>query len=357
MQPDEIIIDVVPKSHKPLLIKIGLVLTVFCLVWGVMAFWKVPTRVSLEVPVNRVEWTLGLFPSQQILNPLLVESIALQQFGSLDLNPTSLEVTDAGRESIGNQEDPPSGWESVTVFGDVRFTPVSPDSEVRFQPVHPSERSLGILGAIKVREESNVILEVVQGEPHTIRLSILGPESHVEFTPRQPFDMHSSQTEYAGLKEFRLIHKPALVFRPRLPEHRPSIEIKGNKQRLVMTLRISPSDQPHVISQQPIPIKAIDFTRIGLSGQALSALTGPARLRFPDFSQAPENIVLVSNRVQVEPLQILTIRGITMRDGDAHFLITLDGMAKSILSGTNEEVVDHRVPLGEHLWNELQRGQ
>jgi len=349
MPPDEIIIDVTKKSYRPLVVKVVLFIGILCLLGITTLYFPVSTRVSMEVPVNQVEWTLGLFPTQQILNPLLVETISFQKFASVDFNPTSLDVADPEDQKVSASNASPMIWSQVTVFGDVRFSPIDQDSLVQFHPVDSMGQSLGTLGAIQVREESNVILERVKGEPRTIRISIFGPESTVQFTPLRPFSLHSQNTEYSGLKEFPLIHKSSLVFRPDLPEHRSSFEIKGTKQQLIITVKISPSEQPYVLSEKAIPIKAIDFSRKDTSGLPESALAGPVRITYTDFPERPDKMIPITEVVQIVPSQILTIQRITYFDDTPRLLISVEGLAESIQSGSGDFSVDHRILLMDHF--------
>ena len=349
MHPDEIVIDVTKKSYKPVLIKVGLLLGVLVVLCIVPFYWPVSTRVSLEVPANRVEWTLGLFPSQQILNPLVVETLSFEKFASVDFTPSTLYVADPEQGAGEKEAYPRSAWHPVTVFGQVRLSPKSQDTLIRIQPANPVGQPIGILSAIHVREESNVILEISPNESRKLHIIIMGPESSVQFTPTEPFEMITGETNFAGIKEFPLIHKSSLTFRPDLPEHRSTIEIKGTKQQLMMMVTIASSQSQTLLSEQAIPIKAIDFSRKDHSGRPQSTLVGPAQLIYSDFSGFPAKPIPMTDLIQIEPSQILTIQRIAFFHENPALAVSLDGIAKSLQSGSNGVFSDHRISLADRI--------
>ena len=354
MNPDEIVIDVSKNSSKPLLLWGGIFLGVILAFGIVSMYWPVSTGVSLEVAVSRAEWTLGLFPSQQILNPILVESISFQNFSSVDFNPSSLYVADPDQYDRRTEQFIPSAWNPVTVFGDIRFSPKNQETSIKIQPEDQRVRNLGTLSSIHVREETNVILEVDKNNHRTVTVKILGPESRVHFTPVQPFEIIAYQTNLAGIKEFPFIHKSSLTFRPVLPEHRSYLDIKGTKQQLVITLSVAPSQHPTVFSEQAIPIKAIDFSRKDDSGQTMTTLVGQGKLEYSDFPHLSAKTIPANEFVHIEPFKILTIKGITLLPDTPGLMFVLDGNAKSIQTGSNETFIDHRVSLSDRFWNDLQ---
>ena len=349
MNTDEIVIDVSKNSSK--LLWIGGVLVIGgLLAFGVVSMhWPVPTGISLEVPVSRAEWTVGLFPSQQILNPLRVESISFQNFSIVEFNPSVLQVADPDQYDGMTKQFSRSAWIPVTVFGDVRLSPKNQESLIRIQPKDQGKETLGTLSSIQVREESNVILEVAPNDPRTVTIKILGPESGVQFIPAQPFEIIADETNFAGLKEFPFINKSSLTFRPELPEHHSYIEIKGTKQQLVITLTVSPSQDPTVFSEKAIPIKAIDFSRKNGSRQTMSTLVGPGKLEYRDYSNLSAKTISATDLVHIEPRKILTIRRITLLPQKPGLVFFLDGTAKSIQTGSDGSFIDHRVSLADKL--------
>lgn len=352
MYSDDTIIDVSKKSSKPLWIGGGLIIGVFVAIGVVFLYWPVSTGISLEVEVNHAEWTVGIFPSQQILNPILVQSLSFQNFSSVAFQPSSLLVSDAAGYDRRPEQFSPDVWDAITIFGDVRFTPKNEETLIQIQAQDRAEAILGTLSSLHIREESNVTLEVDKHDPRLVTVKILGPESIVYFSPIQPFEIIADEANLAGLKEFPLIHKSSLVFRPELPEHRSQIEIKGTKQQLVITLMVSPSPHPTVFSEQAFPIKAIEFSRQGDSGQTLSTLVGPGKLEYTDFSHISAKTIAATDFVQIEPLKILMIKRITLLSNRPGFMFSLDGMAKSIQTGSHGSFIDHRVSFSDRLWND-----
>jgi len=248
-----------------------------------LMYWLVPTRISLEAAVSHAEMTLGTFPTQQILNPLEIQTISFGQFSKVELHPSSLRVADPNQYNMETDSFPPTAWQPLTMFGDVRISPKTQGNLVTIQPEDPSGKILGILDPIYVREESNVIFEVDEHDPQTVMMKISGSETRVIFTPTQPFEIIADDTNVAGIQDFPFPDEPSLTFRPELPKHRSKIEIRGTEPYITLILKLSPSSGNHVFAEQPVTVKAIDFSRQDASGNRVTALVTPGVLRYPDF--------------------------------------------------------------------------
>ena len=352
MQTHEIVIDSSKKSGRPLLVGVCLVFGVLVAAGVASTYWPVATNVSLEVDVSRAEWTLGLFPSQQILKPILVESIDLQEYSSVEFSPISLLVADPEQPGKATETSDPSHWDAITVLGGVRLSPKTQETLIRVHTGDTGETILGTLGSIQVREETNVILEVNERDPRVVTVKILGPESSVRFTPTQPLEIIAAQTNVTGLKEFPLMYKTSLAFRPELPEHRNYIDIQGTKQQLVLTVKVAASQGPTVLSEQAIPIKAIDFSRKDDSGMPVSTLVSPGTLQYTDFPDFPAKTIPATDLVHIQPHKILTIKRITLLPDRPGFGFSLSGTAKSIQTGSEESFIDHRVTFADRILND-----
>lgn len=113
-----------------------------------LMYWLVPTRISLEAAVSRVEMTLGTFPTQQILNSLEIETISFGQFSKIELHPSSLHVADLNQYHMKTDSFSPTAWQPLTMFGYVRISPKTQGNIVTIRPENPRGKILGILDPI-----------------------------------------------------------------------------------------------------------------------------------------------------------------------------------------------------------------
>lgn len=316
----------------------------------VLMYWPVPTRISLEAAVSRAEMTLGISPTQQILNALEVETIAFGQFSKIEFHPSSLHVADPSRFEMETDSFPPEAWQPLTMFGYVRISPKTDRPLVTILPKRKSGTILGVVDPIHVREESTVIFEMDRDDPRTITIKIFGPEARVIVTPTEPFDMIVDDTTIAGIKELPFQDEPSLTFRPELPEPRSKIEIRGGDQ-LILTLTVSPSAEKNVFAEQPIPVKELDFSRQDASGNRVTALVESAVLRYPGFPGLPSRTIPAMDFISIKPKKVMTIKRMTLLPDKPGLLLLLDGTAKRIQSGTGEFPIDHRLSKFDVLWN------
>ncbi len=142
-----------------------------------LMYYPTPTHISLEAAVSRAEMTLGTFPTQQILNPLEIETISFGQFSKIEFHPSSLYVADPNQYHMETDSFSPTAWQPLTMFGYVRISPKTQENLVTIQPEKRSRKILGILDPIHVREESNVIFEVDEHDPQTVTMKISGSET------------------------------------------------------------------------------------------------------------------------------------------------------------------------------------
>lgn len=316
-----------------------------------LMYYPTPTRISFEVAVSRVEMTLGVFPTQQMLNHLEVQSISFGNFSKIEFHPSSLRVADPKHYDMDTDSFSPEAWQRLTEFGYMRFSPKAKGTLVTVQPADHTGKVLGILDPIHVREESNVIFEIDEHDPHTVTIKISGSETRVIFTPTQPFEMIADETEFDGIKDFPFPDEPSLTFRPTLPEHRSTIEIRGSDQHLTLILKVSPSSRNHMFSERPITVKTLDVSRQDASGNRVTALVAPGVLGYPDFGDLPTKSIPATDFVSIEPKKIMTIKHMTLLQDKPGLLLFLDGTAKHIQSGSKEFPTDHRLSKFDELLN------
>jgi len=316
-----------------------------------LMYWLVPTRISLEAAVSRVEMTLGTFPTQQILNSLEIETISFGQFSKIELHPSSLRVADPNQYNMETDSFPPTAWQPLTMFGYVRISPKTQGNLVTIQPENPREKILGILDPIYVREESHVIFEMDEHDPRIVTIKISGPETRVIFTPTQRFEIIADESHVAGIKDFPFPDEPSFTFRPELPEHRSKIEIRGTDQHLILILKVSLSSGNQIFAERPIPIKTLDLSRQDASGNRVTALVTPGVLRYPDFPDLPAQTIPATEYVSIEPKKVMTIKRMRLLTDKPGLMLLLDGTAKHIRSGSAEFPVDHRLSKFDKLLN------
>lgn len=316
-----------------------------------LMYYPTPTRISLETTVSRAEMSLGVFPTQQILASLKVESISFGNFYKIELHPSSLRVADPQHYDMETDSFPPDAWQTLTEFGYLQFSSKPQGTLVSVQPQERSQSILGILDPIHVREESQVLFEVDPHDPRTITIKISGSGTRIIFTPTQPFELIADETKFEGIKDFPFLEDPSLTFRPELPEHRSKIEILGNDQHLTLTVRLSPSSQNHMFSEQPIAVKTLDLSRQDSIGNRVTALVKPGVLRYPDFEDRPAIAIQSTDFISMEPKKVMTIKQMMLLEGTPGLKLFIDGTAKHIQSGSTEFPTDHRLSKFEDLWN------
>jgi len=87
----------------------------------VLVAWRIPTHVQVNLTVNRAVFSVGS-DSTRILDLVRFQSITIEDFDRIELNPERLEVADPVQYEIAQDRYPESAWNSIPVIPPVVIT-------------------------------------------------------------------------------------------------------------------------------------------------------------------------------------------------------------------------------------------
>jgi hypothetical protein len=76
----------------------------------ILVFWRIPTRVQVELTVDRASFTIGGSDATPILNSVGFQSLAVAQFAGIEFSPEQFEVADPARYIPTEGRYPESVW-------------------------------------------------------------------------------------------------------------------------------------------------------------------------------------------------------------------------------------------------------
>ena len=171
-----------------------LLLTIPTLVTVVVALgllrWRLPTRVNVDLTVDRVSFTVGGAESAAILNSVAFSSITVKKFALIELTPAKLEVADPLQYVLGDDSYPESAWKPLTASRPVIFTPQDETLQpsLTFEVINrrAEAHAYGTLDRVWSGPDSEVTLELREAKTTTLTVSLDNRESAVTLSIHDP---------------------------------------------------------------------------------------------------------------------------------------------------------------------------
>lgn len=276
-----------PRRSRPRLWLALSTMILLALLSLLSAFWRLPTRVQLDVTTARLAFTLGGEESREILNrSVSFSSLVLEGCGTVVFAAEKLEVADPqqlvpGTEAGAGPSFPAAAWHELSPTGPVRFLCRDPAAKLTLQNPDPAAGRLGVLDRIRFASGAQVVLEVSPGREPALSLEMetsqelslaLGPELEIVADFVQP---EGIAVPFSA---------DLLTYRARLPEARRTLDVTSGDQGVVLILTPS-RGQLSELFREPLdlPLAAVEMLEENLEGTLTSPLRDKAVLSYPDY--------------------------------------------------------------------------
>ena len=314
--------------------------------------WRLPTAVRVELNIDRFKFVLaaGDAPLTRIFNAIAFESVTVERFTTVSLEPKRVEVADAAGYDLARDRYPESAWTNVLIpeAGAVEFRALDAMRlpSVTLERLPSETAALGSLRPISVPGPSEVTLAASGDRARTITLTLVQAESVLSLPVPERLQLSANQTAISGLPDLRHAQGEPLTLRFELREgHRP-VEIKGRPEGVVVSLRLasdSSATPMTLFSEGAIPISAIDFSRQDELGNRVSALVGEGRIGFAEDPQVAPHALQATDVVSLADLEQFHIRRITADPARKGLQLQMDGIAGDVTTRSGNASRDHRL--------------
>ena len=338
------------KSKKALYLFGLLVLPSAIIVGTALALmnWRMPTRVQIELVVDRVVFSIAGPDSIPILDKAAsFQSLGVESFESIVFKPKLLQIAD------------PRDIESDTA--EIRWNAVASDTAVVLRSRKQdlplvtitsdggTSGPVGRLEAISAEPGTQVTLETTASAGITLRLD--GPRITPAVMPIGTFRLNAAHTLPAGdLAKAVLPAANLIALRAELAEDSPLIEVRGQEQSLVLTLTPAKNSVIEWLSKTGAPIRDIEFTRQSQNGEREPSLVAAGEIRYPDFPSMDKVVVDPHDFLGLDRLDRFFITELGLDPDGKNIRMRLAGIAGHIqtLDGANRE--DRRLTRFDTLW-------
>ncbi len=331
-------------------------LLVLMVVLGLMA-WRIPTRVQIDLTVDRVEFTVGEVDGgwKNLLGALDFESLTIRNFSRARLVPHSISVADPQQYDFEKDTYPASAWRPVTLAqpsvhltaGDAARHPA-----VTIRGEAGSEQG-GRLDAVALATGSSVVLERAGGSGASLTMSIRAERPGIRLTPTTVFEAATQHTRLEGVVDRSPAESEGLTYRVSLKTSQPTVEVEGDEGALAMTIRPLGGSGDLFKGDEALAVTALDLFKQGSTGGRVSGLTEGREgvMRYPEFPDLAAVRFSHPDVVAIEELDRFAIKEVEWSSKAPGIRLVLDGVAGRLATRSGDFSRDHRLTQFDRLWH------
>jgi hypothetical protein len=317
----------------------------------VLMYWRVPTRVQLDLTVNRAVFIVDGIDSTPIVDSVGFQSLTVGKFVRMTFSPEKLEIADPAQYKPTEDRYQESAWKPLRVMRPVAIT----GEDETLQPaitVEGSKRGLkevGTLDRVWAQPGAEVMVEVSGAKAQVLTIKVDRREAFATLSLREPFQLITEYCRLGGVT--RLPYRAdSLTYRAQLPQHSPIIEIMGQPRSLVLIAAISPGGTSKLFFQGGIPVTALDFTRQSSRGDRDTTLVKDGEITYPDYPKIAKASFKASEFVGLDGLQKFHITEVALDPSHQGIRFHLNGIVAHVSSGSRAFSKDHRLTRFDILW-------
>jgi hypothetical protein len=317
----------------------------------ILAFWRIPTRVQVDLTVDRALFTVGGTDATPILNSVGFQFLTVAKFAGIQFSPERFEVADPTHYSPTEGRYPESAWTSLAVTPPVRITGEDETLQpaVHFEGTMTTPHIAGVMDRVWARPGTEVTVEakVVKATALTIKIDRQKSRGIVSF--HEPFQLTANYDRINGIGELPY-RANALTYRVQLPNHRPHVEITGQPDSLVLILTIPPGHTIDPFFRGGIPVTSVDFTRQNPRGEPESTLMKEGKISYPDYPKVEEVSFKATDFIGLKRLEKFRIEAIALDPEHQGIRLRLHGIVGYVRTGSGNFSNDHRLTRLNTLW-------
>ena len=337
------------KKHGKAFYVLGLLVLPSVVIGGLalsLMNWRIPTRVQLDLHVDRVAFTVaGAEPVAILDKSINFQSLSIEAFEKIAFKPAKLQMADmqsGAGETVWNDM---RANQEIVLRGKKNDFPA-----VIIDTVETTTRPTGKLEAITVNPGTQVILET-NSDPNLI-LRVDGQRLTPAVLPLSAFRLSAVHTSADGLFAQGVANQAGtIVLKAELPENNPLIEVESQAQALVLTLTPVKNGSIDLLAKNGAPIQQIDFTRQNTSGGREASLAAAGEITYPDYPARDKVTVDQHDFIGLGKLEKFFITRLNFDQEKKQIELRLMGVAGQIqtLSGAIRE--DRRLTRFDTLWH------
>ena len=317
---------------------------------ALLANWRIPTRVLLDVTVDRVSFTLiGGEPIDIPERALSFRSLAIENFDRAVFTPSGLAI----RVPIGSGEP---RYQPVTT---ARSKPVeivltaAADAQavLRIDGAAPASSPAPRLESISAKPGAKVTVETTAGESPGFTLRVEGQALGTNMLSSEEVLVSADGVTVTDMSGLVPSARP-IALRLRLADDNPYLQIEGARRFFVVSATVDATAPLPLVTRARIA--AIEFLKQGASGSVASSFVAGGTLSYPGRPASAAVKVDAGDLIGLRDLKEVSITYLRLRSDKARLDLRLEGIvghadrvsrgAKQDLTSTALDAVWYRFP-------------
>jgi hypothetical protein len=340
-------------KQKPVVALLYLAMPTAVVVMAVLVLmtWRVPTRVQVDLTVNRAVFMLDGTDSTPILDSVSFQSMTVERFARLVFSPEKLEVADPAQYKPMEDGYQQSAWKSLRVTRPIAITGEDEALQpaVTVEGAKPGPKGVGTLDRIWARPGAEVTVEVRDAKARTLIIKVDRQQSFATLSLQEPFQLLTEYSQLDGVTRSPY-RADSLTYKAQLPDHSRIIEIISQPRAFVLIVVIAPEETSRLFFQGGIPVTALDFTSQNSRGDRETTLVKDGEITYPDYPKMAKVSFKASELVGLDRLQKFHITEVALDPAHQGIRLRLSGIAAHFRSGSQTFFKDHRLTRFDILW-------
>jgi hypothetical protein len=312
------------------------------------ALWRVPTRLQLDLVVDRFAFTLAGERSVDLPSrPLGFSTLSVENFDRLTFTPERVRWIDRPTEASRMLR---------------RGTTVVLNSAGEEAPavvvLESAGRGTGASGAgrlqpVAIAPGSRVILTTSPDAPHRISLKIEGQPLDTNVLPAAELALSATHVTLEDAAQGAAAGR-RLTLAFSLPEDQPFVQLHGARRSFAITAALSTPSALDLLDGAEV--SGIELLRQGSGGTVESAIVGNGEIRYPGQPSIAPVRVGARDFVTLGETSRTTVTRLELAPAQAGMQLTMDSVAGEAVLASGGVERGLRITALERLWHESRAG-
>jgi TIR domain len=288
----------------------------------VLANWRIPTHVLLDITVDRVSFTLAGDEAIDIPERALgFRSLAMENFDRAAFTPSGLaikvpsETRDPRYQPVTTPHSKPAEI-VLTAAADAQST-------LRIDGAAPASSSAPRLESISAKPGAKVTVETTAGESPGFTLRVDGQALHTNVLSSEELLVSADNIAISGVSGPVLSARP-IALRLRLADDTPYLQIEGARRFFVVTATVDATALLPLVTRARI--STVEFLKQGAGGSVASSLVTGGTLSYPDRPASASVKVDAGDLIGLRDLKQASITYLRLRSDKAGLDLRLEGV-------------------------------
>jgi hypothetical protein len=311
--------------------------------------WRMPTRVQLDLVVDRVTFTLaGNRPVDVPANALSFALLSVENFDRVTFSPRRLRVPTAASERA---EPAPGAWREAATRGVLVLSGADDERALLTLDRGGDTAPAGRLQPLSAAPGARVTLEARSGPPARMTLRMDGQALQTNLLPDGEVHLAASHVAIEGLG-VPTAGEGEIALQVTLPQDDPFLQVQGARRFFVVTAMVAEAGPVPLLDRAEV--KEIEFLRQGSGGAIESALVAGGELTYPGHSGIARRTLAPGDFVGLGSLNAATLTRLELNADRGGIQVRFDGVAGKLDVSSGGVAQDLRVSALEALWHNAQ---